>query len=74
MEIYSPKSKNKSLFNKNQFKPKETDEKILEMQKIRTEYIHQAEVIYREENALTNMKKSVVERLKVFFQMDEAVR
>lgn len=73
MEIYSPKSKSKSLFKKNQFKLSESSEQCNENSTENKEYIRNAKLVRKEDSFLIRIKNVVAKRVLDFFQVDEAV-
>jgi hypothetical protein len=72
MEIYSPKSRTKELFKKNQFKIDEVDDSETEIFTIRKEILKQASVI-KKENPLKKVKNAFTEKVRIFFQVDESI-
>jgi hypothetical protein len=74
MEIYSPRSKNKELFKKNQLKMKQVVEDKPEAPQFDDKpFFKPVEVVTNRENFIIKAGKVVSERLKIFFELNETV-
>ncbi len=74
MEIYSPKSKNKNLFRNNQMKSEVKKVNTPVEQEIIIPVIVPESVVSNQENLIFRMHRNLVERLKIFFELNETVR
>ncbi len=70
MEIYSPKSKKRELFKKNQLKSKVTEVEKPEIETIKIENFEQVP-IKRRPNPIVSIKQKLVDSLKDFFEVSE---
>jgi hypothetical protein len=73
MEIYSPRSKNKNLFRNNQMKSEVKKVNTPVEQEIIIPVIVPESVVSNQENLILRMHRNLVERLKIFFEMNETV-
>ena len=73
MEIYSPVSKDKSLFKKNRFKNEPAEEETLENNVEPRPIIIMAEVSRKQGSIFSKAGKAITEKLKTVFEFSETV-
>lgn len=73
MEIYSPKSKSKSLFKQNQLKVSEISNGASESLVENKEYFSSVKLVRKKDSSLIKFKNMVTKYVSDFFEMDEVV-